>query len=295
MICSGVAHALRLLFGRVLSGALAVESYGLEFHRSILAAASVLTTPLTLDDHGARIDELARAASVRTVLLTPAHQFPTGRPLHPERRAAAVDWARQHNGLIIEDDYDGEFRYDRRPIGALQGLDPDRVVYAGAVSKSLSPGVRLGWMVLPDHLTEPVLTVKGEREDWASVVDQLTLADFIDSGSYDRHIRRMRQSYRHRRDQLVATLSERAPHILPTGIAAGLHALLRLPAGTEQAAVRSAIRHGLALDGLAAFRHPKATAPGADGLVVGYAAPPDHAYRAALEALCRALPDQTGS
>ncbi|MFF9866691.1 PLP-dependent aminotransferase family protein [Streptomyces sp. NPDC013953] len=295
VVCSGFAHALRLLFGdRVLRGPLAVESYGLGFHRSLLEAAGTPTVPLALDEDGARTEELESRTGVRAVLLTPAHQFPTGGPLHARRRAAVVDWARARGALILEDDYDGEFRYDREPVGALQGLDPDHVLYAGSVSKSLSPAVRLGWMALPPHLVGPVLAAKGEREAWASVLDQLTLADFIASGAYDRHVRRMRQRYRRRRDRLVTTLAARAPHLVPTGIAAGLHAVLRLPPGTEPSAVRAAGRLGVALDGLAAFRHPAATMPAQDGLVVGYATPADHAYGPALEALCAALPPAGG-
>ncbi|WP_328626143.1 PLP-dependent aminotransferase family protein [Streptomyces sp. NBC_00353] len=291
VICSGFAHALRLLFGGgVLRGPLAVESYGLAFHRSLLVAAGVRTVPLAIDEHGARTGELTGLPGVRSVLLTPAHQFPTGGPLHPERRAAVVDWARTRGGLVLEDDYDGEFRYDREPVGAVQGLDPDRVVHLGSVSKSLSPAIRLGWMVLPEHLVGAVLAAKGEREGWASVLDQLALADFIESGHYDRHIRRMRQRYRRRRDQLVAALAAHTPHITPTGIAAGLHAVLRLPPGTERSTVKAAAWQGLGLDPLADFRHPAATMRAEDGLVVGYATPPDHAYGAALEALCRALP-----
>ncbi|MFD8497067.1 PLP-dependent aminotransferase family protein [Amycolatopsis sp. NPDC059657] len=275
VVCSGFAHALRLLFPQVLTGPLSVESYGLPFHWSLLPRAF----PLPLDDRGARVEE----ATTPTVLLTPAHQFPTGGPLHHDRRAAVV----ARGGLVIEDDYDGEFRYDRQPVGAVQGLDPERVLYIGSASKSLSPALRLGWMVLPERLVEKVLAVKGEREAWASVLDQLTLADFITSGAYDRHIRRMRLRYRRRRDQLVDAL---APHIEVTGISAGLHAVLRLPPGTETSVVKAATWQGIALDGLAAFRHPDATMPAFDGLVVGYATPPDHAYGAALEALCRALP-----
>ncbi|WP_406343261.1 PLP-dependent aminotransferase family protein [Streptomyces sp. NBC_00648] len=294
VICSGFAHALRLLFdGEVLRGPLAVESYGLAFHRSLLAAAGVRTVPVGLDEQGATVAELAQRPAlkgVRAVLLTPAHQFPTGGPLHPERRAAVVDWARARGRVILEDDYDGEFRYDREPVGALQGLDPERVLYIGSVSKSLSPAVRLGWMVLPEQLVDPVLAAKGQREAWASVLDQLTLADLIESGGYDRHVRRMRQRYRGRRDQLVAALDEHAPHITAAGIAAGLHAVLRLPPGTERAVLKAAAWQGIALDGLAGYRHPDATMPGQDGLVVGYATPPDHAYQAALDALCRALP-----
>lgn len=287
VICSGFAHALRLLFPQVLRGPLAVESYGLGFHRELLAAASVRTVPLPLDEDGAQVGELDRE---RAVLLTPAHQFPTGGPLHPERRATVVDWARARGGVILEDDYDGEFRYDRKPVGAVQGLDPERVIHIGSVSKSLSPALRLGWMVLPERYVDAVLAAKGEREAWASVLEQLTLADFLASGSYDRHVRRMRQRYRGRRDRLVAALAERAPHIEVTGIAAGLHAVLRLPPGTERSAVKAATWQGVALDGLAEFRHPKAATSAPDGLVVGYATPPEHAYGAALEALCAALP-----
>ncbi|MFD9789678.1 PLP-dependent aminotransferase family protein [Streptomyces sp. NPDC059070] len=294
VICSGFAHALRLLFaGGVLRGPLAVEAYGLGFHRSIFAAAGVRTVPVGLDEQGALVEELTREGAlrgVRATLLTPAHQFPTGGPLHPERRAAVVDWARARGRLVLEDDYDGEFRYDREPVGALQGLDPERVLYIGSVSKSLSPAVRLGWMVLPEDLVDPVLAAKGQREAWASVLDQLTLAELIESGAYDRHVRRMRQHYRGRRDLLVAALAEHAPHIAPTGIAAGLHAVLRLPPGTERAVLKAAAWQGIALDGLAGYRHPDATGPAPDGLVVGYATPPDHAYQAALDALCRALP-----
>ncbi|GGP74631.1 MocR-like pyridoxine biosynthesis transcription factor PdxR [Streptomyces melanogenes] len=294
VVCSGFAHALRLLFGgQVLRGPLAVESYGLGFHRALLAAEGVRTVPVALDEQGATVAELTERAAlkgVRAALLTPAHQFPTGGPLHPERRAAVVDWARARGRVILEDDYDGEFRYDREPVGAVQGLDPERVVYIGSVSKSLSPAVRLGWMVLPEQLVDEVLAAKGQREAWASVLDQLTLADLIESGSYDRHVRRMRQRYRGRRDQLLAALDEHAPHITAAGIAAGLHAVLRLPPGTERAVLKAAAWQGIALDGLAAFRHPDATMPGQDGLVVGYATPPDHAYQAALDALCRALP-----
>ncbi|MFI6645256.1 PLP-dependent aminotransferase family protein [Streptomyces sp. NPDC050504] len=293
VVCSGFAHALRLLFGGgVLRGPLAVESYGLPFHRSLLAAESVRTVPLTVDEQGADTGELAGLKGVRGVLLTPAHQFPTGGPLRPGRRAAAVDWARTKGGVILEDDYDGEFRYDREPVGAVQGLDPERVVYLGSVSKSLSPAVRLGWMVLPEHLVEPVLAAKGEREAWASVLDQLALAEFVAGGQYDRHVRRMRQRYRARRDRLVAELAARAPHVTATGIAAGLHAVLRLPPGTERSAVKAAAWRGVAVEGLADYRHPDAVrGPAPDGLVVGYATPPEHGYAAALDALCDALPE----
>ncbi|HZG06869.1 MAG TPA: PLP-dependent aminotransferase family protein [Streptomyces sp.] len=289
VICSGFAHALKLL-GSVLEGSVAVESYGLDFHRDLIEEAGLRTVPLTVDSSGARIDELP-ATGARTVLLTPAHQFPTGGPLHPERRAAVIDWARSCGGLLVEDDYDGEFRYDRQPVGAVQGLDPDRVVYIGSASKSLSPALRLGWMAVPGWLVDDILAAKGPREMWSGVVDQLTLADFIACGAYDRHLRRMRQQYRRRRDQLVGTLAERAPHIKVSGISAGLHAVLELPENTEDAALRAARRQGLALDGLRPYRHPDSAMPPRDGLVIGYGTPPDHAFAAALDALCLALPD----
>ncbi|MBV6702562.1 PLP-dependent aminotransferase family protein [Kitasatospora aureofaciens] len=300
VVCSGFAHALRLLFDgaravlpAATNGPLAVEGYGLAFHRALLAGAGVTTVPLPLDEDGAGVGALADRPDVRTVLLTPAHQFPTGGPLHAARRAAVVDWARGRGGLVLEDDYDGEFRYDRQPVGAVQGLDPERVVYLGTASKSLSPALRLGWMVLPDHLVDRVLAAKGEREGWASALDQLTLAEFIDSGSYDRHVRRMRRRYRDRRDRLVAALAAGAPHIAVSGIAAGLHAVLRLEPGTERSVLKAAAYRGLAVDGLADYRHPALAAeamPAADGLVVGYATSPDHAYPAALAALCDILP-----
>ncbi len=143
-------------------------------------------------------------------------------------------------------------------------------------------------MVLPDHLVDDVLAVKGEREGWTGVLDQLTLADLITSGGYDRHVRRMRRRYRRRRDQLRTALERHAPHVHATGISAGLHAVLRLPPGTERSAVKAATWQGVALDGLAAFRHPAATMPAPDGLVVGYATPSDHAWTPALDALVRA-------
>ncbi|PKK16059.1 PLP-dependent aminotransferase family protein [Thermomonospora sp. CIF 1] len=288
IVCAGFAHALRLL-GEVLEGPVAVEAYGLGFHRSLLTGAGLDTPPLRIDEGGARIDELP-GTGARAVLLTPAHQYPTGGPLHPERRAAVIDWASATGGLVLEDDYDGEFRYDRQPVGAVQGLDPDRVVYLGSVSKSLSPSLRLGWMVVPAHLTDELLRVKGERELWSGVVDQLTLADFIACGGYDRHVRRMRQVYRRRRDRLVAVLAERAPHITVSGIAAGLHAVLALPPGTEEDTVRAARRHGVAVDGLGDYRHPAGVMPPRDGLVVGYGTPPEHGFAAAVDALVRALP-----
>ncbi|MEU8782928.1 PLP-dependent aminotransferase family protein [Streptomyces sp. NPDC048637] len=290
VICAGFMQGLALLSRALGSGRLAVESYGLDFHRSVITRAGLGTVPLLVDERGARTEELATLDDVRAALLTPAHQFPTGVPLHPERRAAAVNWARDTGGFILEDDYDGEFRYDRQPVGALQGLDADHVVYLGTASKSLAPALRLSWMVLPDRLVDPVLALKGTGEWQSGTLDQLTLAEFLSSGAYDRHLRSMRLRYRRRRDQLVAALADRAPHVHVSGIAAGLHVVLELPSGTEQSIIQGARWQGLALEGLSRFHDPSAPPASRDALVVAYGTPPDHSFANALDALLRALP-----
>jgi GntR family transcriptional regulator / MocR family aminotransferase len=224
--------------------------------------------------------------------MTPSHQYPTGVALHPDRRAAAVGWARATDGLILEDDYDGEFRYDRQPVGALQGLDPERVVYFGTASKSLATGLRLAWMVLPEELVPEIVAAKGHADWMSSALEQLTLAEFIASGAYERQVRSMRLRYRRRRDQLVAALAPRAPEIRVTGIAAGLHAVVELPPGTERSVVQAAAWQGLAVSGMAEFRAAGSgqRVPQQDALVVGYATPSHSAWPGALDALCRVLP-----
>lgn len=290
LVCAGFSHGLRLL-GALLrargADTVAVESYGLDVHWNLLAAAGLRTTPLPFDERGT---DPGRLTDQGAVLLTPAHQFPMGGTLHRDRRAAVVDWARRTGGLVVEDDYDGEFRYDRQPVGALQGLDPDHVVYAGTASKALAPGLRLGWLVLPPDLMAQVLKAKGGIDACGSL-DQLTLAEFLNSGAYDRHVRAARLRYRRRRDALVAELARRAPKVHATGIAAGLHVVLRLPPGTQQQALRAAAWHGLAVHGLHRYRHPEAAVERGDALVVGYGTPPDHAWSGALEALCAVLPE----
>ncbi|MFB8248161.1 PLP-dependent aminotransferase family protein [Streptomyces sp. NPDC055952] len=289
VVCAGFAHALRLL-GTVLRArgarTVAVESYGLDVHRDLLADAGLATTPLPFDALGT---DPAGLLGADAVLLTPAHQFPMGVPLHRDRRAAVLDRARRTGALVLEDDYDGEFRYDRQPVGALQGLDPDRVAYLGTASKSLAPGLRLAWAVLPPDLAGEVAAAKG-GVDTCGALDQLTLAEFLTSGAYDRHVRAARLRYRRRRDALVAAVAARAPQARVTGIAAGLHVLLRLPPGSEQSVVQAANWRGLALHGLARYRNPAARLEPPDALVVGYGTPPDHAWSGALDALCATLP-----
>ena len=290
VVCGGYAEAIALL-SEVLAdrGAtrLAVESYGLRVHRHIAATAGLGLSILEIDDRGAMTGALTDEGAA---LLTPAHQFPLGVALHPRRRREVVDWAAGTGGIVIEDDYDGEFRFDRQAVGALQSLAPERVVYAGTASKSLVPGLRLGWLVLPAWLTDDVVAAKSAAGRLSSSLDQLTLAEFITSGSYDRQVRRVRLGYRQRRDRLVSELARRAPQARVTGIAAGLHALVTLPAGaTEAEVVAAAARRGLAVQGLADFR--LGGQEHAPALVVGYANPPGHAFTTAVARLCAVLQD----
>jgi GntR family transcriptional regulator/MocR family aminotransferase len=292
VICSGFTQALAIVC-QVLAeqGAttMAVETYGHQHHRAVIAGNGLKVTPVPVDRHGAIVAHLDGADSA---LLTPAHQFPVGVPLSAERRTAAVRWAANSGATIIEDDYDGEFRYDSHAVGALQALAPDQVVYAGTASKSLAPGLRLAWLVLPAHLVDRVAAAKRLADFQTGVLDQLTLAEFIQSGQYDRHIRKSRLAYRHRRDRLVDAIQRRVPGVAVTGIAAGLHAVLELrPDQEENRVVGLASSRGLALEGLSAYRAEPDTHPPA--LVVGYGTPPAHAYTTALARLCAVLDDST--
>jgi GntR family transcriptional regulator / MocR family aminotransferase len=291
LICSGFTQGLDLLcrtLRRRGATGLAIEQFGLQDYHRIAEDAGLRTSPLNVDSFGASTRELDNTDAA-AVLLTPAHQFPLGAPLAPARRNQAVAWAAQRDAFVIEDDYDGEFRYDRQPVGAMQALAPDHVIYAGTASKSLAPGLRLGWLVLPPALVEDVVATKALADRQTSTFEQLTLAEFIVSGRYDRHVRRARLAYRQRRDQLVATVTRHDPSLRITGIAAGLHAMLELPAGAdEDAVVAEAADHDLALLGLRRF----SVAPGAHppALVVGYGTPPEHAYTAAVARLIATLP-----
>jgi GntR family transcriptional regulator/MocR family aminotransferase len=280
VICAGFVHGLAVVCRALrLAGlsTLAIEAYGHQAHRDVAEHQGLRLRPLPVDRQGAVIDDIGGSDAA---LLTPAHQFPLGVTLHPRRRREAAAWG----GVLIEDDYDGEFRYDRQPVGALQALAPDRVVYAGTASKSLAPGLRIGWLVVPPRLADAVIA---ELASGPSVLDQLTLADFITSGGYDRQVRRARLAYRRRRDRLAAALRRQGRHV--TGIAAGLHAVLELPSTeAEQQVVARAAEHGLAIDGLERYRAPAASDDRA-GLVIGYGRPPEHAYTTALARLCTVL------
>jgi len=288
IVCAGYAQALELLC-RVLRSSgtrkVAVEAFGVRGHRQIASASGLQLSFLAVDQRGADTSALSGEGAV---VLTPAHQFPLGVALDPRRRRDVVEWAARTGALVIEDDYDGEFRYDRQAVGALQSLASEHVAYAGTASKSLVPGLRLGWLVPPARLVDEVVAAKSEAGMLSSSLDQLALGEFISSGGYDRQVRRARMGYRQRRDRLIAELSRRAPHVRVTGIAAGLHALVRLPDGMAEVEVESdARRRGLALQGLASFS--------ADGhehdpaIVVGYATPPGHAFSTAVARLCAVL------
>ena len=293
VVCSGFTQGFRLLCEALRArGArtLAIERYIQPATAEAARASRLRLAPLDVDDDGAAVERLASADAA---LLTPAHQFPIGAPLAARRRVVAVEWAQASGGLIIEDDYDGEFRYDRHPLGSLQALSPQRVVYAGTASKTLAPGVRLGWLVLPADLVDDVVAAKSLADRNSSAIDQLTLAEMIASGAYDRHVRRSRLIYRRRRDRLVAALRRHAPRVRVSGIAAGLHALVELPdALDEETIVARAAERGLSLQGLGEYAHGAHTHPPA--LVVGYAKPPEHAFTGAVARLAAVLNDVTG-
>lgn len=251
VVCSGVAQAMSLL-GSVLRGrgqrTVGVEDPGSPEHSALFAAAGLGTVALPLDAEGLAPGPLD-ASGVRAVMTTPGHQFPTGLAYSADRRAQLLDWARAVDGLIVEDDYDGDFRYDRAPVGALQGLDPERVAYTGSVSKSLAPGLRLGWLLVPQEIGAEVVRRKRTMDLGNPALDQALLANFITRGEYDRQLRRCQRAYRERRDAMVAALAEHFPGTRVSGIAAGLHIIARLPEryGPEPRFLDRAARAGVAL------------------------------------------------
>ncbi|WP_239090830.1 MocR-like pyridoxine biosynthesis transcription factor PdxR [Asanoa iriomotensis] len=265
-VCAGitdsvarVARALR----RLGVTSVGVEEPGWPRLSAAVAGAGLTVRPVPVDRDGLRVDALD---GVRAVVVGAAHQFPSGAVLAPSRRAALLRWARAVDGFVVEDDYDAEFRYDRRPIAAMQGLDPGRVALLGSVSKTLSPALGLGWLLAPGVLTAAADPVAAAPP----VLDQLALATFVDRGWYDAHLRAARRRFRTRRDLLLAALREAIPEATVDGTAAGLHVLLRLPDGTDTAAVvRAAGRAGLSLMALDAYRSVP-TVPPDPVLVLGY-------------------------
>jgi len=275
VVCAGYSHALSVL-GRALRELgiteTAFEDPSVRAFRDLAEASGQRVVGVPVDADGLRVDQLRSPA----VVVTPAHQAPLGVTMAPGRRTALA----QTGAVIVEDDYDGEFRYDRHQVGALQALAPERVVYAGSVSKTLAPSLRLGWLVLPRFLVDPVVAAITASGAYPPVLAQLTLAHLISSGGYDRHVRRCRIEYRARRDALVAALP---PHLIPQGISAGLHLMLPMDASAESGVPAAARRHALAIETVGAQR--MRPAEGAGGLIVGYGAPAKHAFAGALDAL----------
>ncbi|WP_369272105.1 PLP-dependent aminotransferase family protein [Streptomyces sp. R11] len=282
VITSGYVQGLALLTRVLEGGTFAMEDPGLPFHREVVRRGGGAVVPVRVDERGARAEGLGDCDAV---VVTPAHQYPTGVTLHPERRRALTDWARARGGLIVEDDYDGEFRYDRQPVGALQGMAPGQVVYLGTASKTLGPALRLGWMVLPPHLVDAVADAKLHSDHHTESIGQLALAELIDSHAYDRHVRACRLRYRRRRDQLVERLGARRQ---VRGIAAGLHALVQVD--DEARVLARAEEVGLAVGHLGEHWHAPGGGEGRpQGLVVGYGTPRERVYPEALEALGKVL------
>ena len=271
LIATGFTQALVLLC-RVLRSrgarAVAVEDPCFGFHRQAIERAGLRAVPIPVDEDGLDIEHLA-AAGVGAVLVAPAHSYPVGAVLGGARRTALLDWARRHDGLVIEDDYDAEFRYDRAPLGALQGLAPEYVVYAGCASKTLSPALRLGWVAAPSQLVNELLTEKLFDDMGTALLEQLALARFLDSGGFTRHLRRVRPIYRARRDAALRAVATFLPAAVPTGVAAGLHLCVRLPPETdERRLVDTARDQGVFVEGAAWHWADPAAAPPA--LVLGY-------------------------
>ncbi len=269
VLCSGATQAVALL-AHVLRdrSTFAMEDPGFWLHRMVLRHNGINPVPVPIDDDGLDVAALADSGA-DVVLTTPAHQSPTGVVLSASRRAALLEWARNGN-LVIEDDYDAEYRYDRAPVGALQGIAPDRVVYVGSTSKTLAPGLRIGWLVLPAHLVGAVAMAKGLADAGSSVMDQIAFAQLLTSGGYDRHLRQMRRRYLVRRNALLRALSRYLPQANVLGAAAGVHLTVRFPDDYPVAeVVRRAAEMRVRVEPLAPCYADAAAAP--PGLMLGYA------------------------
>jgi GntR family transcriptional regulator/MocR family aminotransferase len=273
VITSGLTQAV-VVIARALraSGveAIAVEDPCFGFHREAIVNAGLQVVPIPVDEDGLDVAELL-SHNVGAVLVAPAHSYPTGRVMSASRRTALIGWAHDTDGLIIEDDYDAEFRYDRSPIGAIQGLAPDRVAYAGCASKTLTPALRLGWLALPSRLVGDVVLQKLFDDMGSTVLEQLALARFIESGGFARHLRRVRPIYRRRRDTALASIATELPDAVPAGVAAGLHVYLQLPSSCDETAlVVEARERNLIVEGASWHWSVPSAAPPA--LIIGYGA-----------------------
>jgi GntR family transcriptional regulator/MocR family aminotransferase len=290
VICTGYAQGIALLVG-VLAAA-GAKRLALEDPSSgddalpAARAAGLEVIGVPVDGDGIRVDVL-RQTGADAVVLTPSHQWPTGSVLSAGNRAAVLRWAAERGAVVVEDDYDAEYRYDRTPVGALQGLAPDRVVYAGSASKILAPGLRLGWYVMPGHLAEPMAAAKIAADRGSPALEQLALADLITRGELDRHLRRMRPVYRRRRDALLTALALRLPRLEPAGVSAGLHLVTWLPPHLHEATVvEMAARAGVGIEGVTPYR---ISHPGPGGLIFGYATVNEYAITEGVDILARVI------
>ncbi|MGW4644303.1 MocR-like pyridoxine biosynthesis transcription factor PdxR [Sphaerisporangium sp. NPDC004334] len=289
VVCAGYTHALRLICQALLwqgASSIAFEDPSLPDYPALAEQTGLRATRIPVDSDGLVVDQLTDEAAVA---VTTAHQYPLGVTLSPARRTRLVAWAKKAGAFVLEDDYDGEFRYDRQPVGALQGLAPDRVIYTGTASKTIAPGLRIAWIVVPAGLVVPLRASMSWDEAYVSVIDQLVLARLIRTGELDRHLRRCRTRYRRRRDRLGDAVTQHLPHGHLSGIAAGLHAVLRFPgtSGSEPRLLSHLEAHGVTVGGVTPFYGRPEDAP--FGIVIGYATPPEHAYSHALGTLINAL------
>ncbi len=273
VIVTGVAQALDLVT-RVLMdegiNEIAVEDPGSLGVRQHLASRRLRTPPIRVDQHGLRVDAL-RESGAPVVALTPAHQFPTGVVLDGGRRRELVSWAETTGGLVLEDDYDAEHRYDRPPVPAVHTLMPDRVFYTGSVSKTLAPALRTGWLVAPPHYREPVVIAKRYADLGNAVLPQLVLSELMESGELERHLRMLRRRHRRRRDAMIAAIRTDLPQARIHGAAAGLHLSITFDdVFSDTALAAAALDLGVKTQPLS-WHHQLASAP---GLVLGYAATP---------------------
>ncbi len=292
VVCAGYAQAANLLVQvlRALGGTrVAVEDPSADDDvRALAAAAGLAVTGVPVGADGVDVAALA-GVDADALVLTPSHQWPTGGVLPAAARTAVIRWAGERDALVVEDDYDAEYRYDRAAVGAMQGLAPDRVCYVGSASKTLAPGLRLGWMVLPPRLVAPVVEAKLLADRGSPAIDQLTFADFLGQGEFDRHLRRMRPLYRRRRDVLLAALARHLPRLRPAGIAAGQHLVAWLPPHLSEAAVEAAaLRRGLEVFGVGRYRLVRTGPP---GLIFGYGSLPERAIEEGVALLAAALAD----
>jgi GntR family transcriptional regulator / MocR family aminotransferase len=291
VVTQGVTQALDLLC-RVLvargATTMAMETPSPPELQQTVRQTGLRLVGCPVDDRGLETAELSRLR-VDAVYVTPAHQWPTGAVMAPERRISLLKWAEATGALVIEDDYDAEFRYDRTAVGAVQGLDPSRVAHVGTASKVLAPGVRLGWVSLPDDLVAEVKVRKGLCDSGSPAMDQLALAEFLTSGGYDRHVVGTRHAYRRRRDILVRAVGRRLPTLDVRGAAAGIHCLLRLPHGIDDEGIAAAAAaRGIGVRALSPMHLSRSGEP---GLLLGYGRLPEGRIPRALDALASVLVD----